>query len=268
MSPWKKSQDKKYATQGTSPRQPLREPETGDALSPKQQPGYYPGFSTLAQQKYWDAATRMVVSRRITHALEIRFFNAEEAQTMRAVVDRILPQEDRTLDRRIDILPGIDERLYSNRIEGYRYTDMPSDQEAYRIAAAAFEQMAREVHARAFHQLTTPQQENLIRDVHHGKPHAAKDLWAKMNVERFWAMLVSDCCSVYYAHPYAWDEIGFGGPAYPRGYMRLEEGEPEPWEVREQRYEWAAPADTISDVEEPHGTGSEHQSQYGQAGTH
>ena len=37
----------------------------------------------------------------------------------------------------------------------------------------------------------------------------------------------------YYAHPYAWDEIGFGGPAYPRGYFALNNGAPEPWEPRE-----------------------------------
>ena len=41
-------------------------------------------------------------------------------------------------------------------------------------------------------------------------------------LHRFWLLLVHDVCAVYYAHPWAWDEIGFGGPAYPRGYMRLE----------------------------------------------
>ncbi len=25
----------------------------------------------------------------------------------------------------------------------------------------------------------------------------------------------------FYSHPWAWNEIGFGGPAYPQGYMRL-----------------------------------------------
>ena len=63
-----------------------------------------------------------------------------------------------------------------------------------------------------------------------------------MPVERYWALLVQDCLEAYYAHPWAWDEIGFGGPAYPRAYMRLEHGEPEPWEVEELRYEWLAPS--------------------------
>ncbi len=30
--------------------------------------------------------------------------------------------------------------------------------------------------------------------------------------------------SEFYSHPWAFNEIGFGGPAYPRGYMRLQVG--------------------------------------------
>ena len=249
-------------------RQPLTDPETCEPLAPRKQPGYYPGFSTLAQQAYWDATTREVVSKRVADVPPIRFFNAREAETMAAVLDRIMPQEDRTPDRKIPVLPVLDDRLHANRIEGYRYEGMPSDQDAYRMAARAFEQMAQTLHEKSFHELETLQQEEILKSIHDGKPSACEDLWKDMNVERFWSMLVGDCCAAYYAHPWAWDEIGFGGPAYPRGYMRLEEGEPEPWEVDEQRYDWNAPVDTLSDAEERHGTGAEHQTHPGQGGTH
>jgi hypothetical protein len=59
--------------------------------------------------------------------------------------------------------------------------------------------------------------------------------------------MMGDAIDAYYAHPWAWDEIGFGGPAYPRAYTRLERGEPEPWEVEEKRYDWLAPEDSVSD---------------------
>ena len=36
--------------------------------------------------------------------------------------------------------------------------------------------------------------------------------------------------SAFYSHPWAWNEIGFGGPAYPRGYARLGVGQRESWE--------------------------------------
>jgi hypothetical protein len=249
-------------------REPLTDPKTGAALPQRDQPGYYPGYSTLSQQKYWDATTRKLVVERATREKPIRFFSPDEARTMYAVVDRVLPQDDRTPERRIPILPSIDERLYEGRIDGYRYVDMPPDGDAYRIAAHAFEQMAQELHGRRFDELDTRRQEEILKSIHDAAPLAAHEEWKKLSVDRFWTMLVGDVTSVYYSHPWAWDEIGFGGPAYPRGYMRLEEGEPEPWEVGEQRYEWAAPEDTLSDVEEPHGTGQSHQTHQGQGGTH
>lgn len=250
-------------------RMPLTDPATGKALRKREQPGYYPGYSTLKQKRYWDATTRKVVDERVSHTKPIRFFTPEEARTMEAAVDRILPQDDRIDERRIHILPGIDERLYENRLEGYRFDDMPPDQEAYRIAARAFEEMAQTLHGRAFHELSVREQEEILKSIHKAKPQAAQELWKRMNIERFWTLLVTDVVSIYYAHPWAWDEVGFGGPAYPRGYMRLEEGEPEPWEVEEQRYEWDAPADSISDAEEMHAQGAgEHQVHSGQAGTH
>jgi hypothetical protein len=36
--------------------------------------------------------------------------------------------------------------------------------------------------------------------------------------------------SSFYSHPWAWNEIGFGGPAYPRGYARMGAGQREDWE--------------------------------------
>lgn len=249
-------------------REPLTNPRTGAALPKREQPGYYPGFSTLKQKRYWDVATRKLVEERVSKQKPIHFFTPDEARTMHAVVDRILPQEDRTDERRISILPGIDERLYENRLDGYRFEDMPTDQEAYRIAARAFEEMAQTLHGCAFHELDVRKQEEILKSIHQAKPQAAQELWKQMNIERFWTLLVSDVVAVYYAHPWAWDEVGYGGPAYPRGYMRLEEGEPEPWEVEEQRYEWEAPMDSISDVEELHAGAKGHQVHPGQAGTH
>lgn len=249
-------------------REPLTDPETGAVLGQREQPGYYPGWNTLHEQKFWDAETRRVVLDRVTKVEPIRFFTVAEERTMLAVVDRIIPQEDRTPDRRIPLLPSLDERLFVNRTEGYQYEDMPSDQEAYRIAARAFEQMAQELHGRRYDELGTREQEEILKSIHDAKPSAAEGEWKKLSVQRFWALLVADVCSVYYAHPWAWDEIGYGGPAYPRGYMRLEEGQPEPWEVDERRYSWAPPADTISNAEEPMGEGQEHQQAINEGGTH
>ena len=234
----------------------------------RKQPGYYPGFSTLSQQHSWDEATRRTVLQRMTHTREIRFFTSQEIPIITAVFDHVLPQSDRDPQYRIPIVPMVDERLYTNRIDGYRYEEMPPDQEAYRLGIAAIDEMARSIHDAPFVELVPLRQDELLRTLHDAKPQAAHSTWERMPVHRFWMLLVQDAAQVYYAHPYAWDEIGFGGPAYPRAYMRLERGEAEPWEVKEQRYEWQAPADSVSDRYELVGGHDEHRATPGQGGTH
>jgi hypothetical protein len=44
-----------------------------------------------------------------------------------------------------------------------------------------------------------------------------------------------DLVSAYYAHPTAWSEMGFGGPAGPRGYVRMDPDERDPWEAVEAK---------------------------------
>ena len=186
---------------------------------------------------------------------------------MQAVCDRILPQDDRDDAHKIPVLNYIDERLHSGRIDGYRFEDMPSDPEAHRLGLQAIQEIAQQSYGKPFTELDQTQQDTILKSIHDAKPTAAQEIWQKMSVKHFWMLLVQDVVEGYYAHPYAWDEVGFGGPAYPRGYMRLENGQPEPWEVNEQRYEWQAPAGALSDVYEP--LGQTHATQpSGQEGTH
>jgi hypothetical protein len=248
-----KNKPRKAAT-----RQPLntdtsllpRDARTGEAIMPSEQPGYYPGYSTLSQQAYWDKTTRDLVNDRVDHVPRIRHFGAESARFWRIVFDHILPQTDRVPKRRIPILERIDDRLYHTRGVGFRYENMPTDREAYRLAEIAINSESHARYSANFIDLPQLQQDIVLQAIHDNKPVAAKPIWKQMSIGRFWLLLLQDAIEAYYSHPWAWDEIGFGGPAYPRAYTRLERGEPEPWEVEEQRYKWAAPRYSISDTTE------------------
>jgi hypothetical protein len=57
-----------------------------------------------------------------------------------------------------------------------------------------------------------------------------------VNVGRLWKVAMRYVCQAFYSHPWAWSEIGFGGPAYPRGYGAFGNpylGEGESWESGE-----------------------------------
>ena len=216
----------------------------------ERQPGYYPRFKTLDQKKYWDTATRKVIEERVANVPLIRYFAADELSLITAICNRLIPQEDRLPEFRIPIVNVIDERLRKNELAGQRYADMPPDREAYALGICAIDQTAREIFQRPFVDLTSLQQDRVLKSIHDGEKLAADEIWQKMSIERFWALLHGDCLTAYYSHPWAWDEIGFGGPAYPRGYMRLENGQPEPWEKEEERYDWQPPVPTLSDQTE------------------
>ncbi len=67
---------------------------------------------------------------------------------------------------------------------------------------------------------------------------------------RAFSVVMRHVCAQFYSHPWAWNEIGFGGPAYPRGYARfgsphLRNAESEAWEGEE-----AFELDPVRDVKE------------------
>lgn len=240
---------------------------TGGDLRGLDQPGYYAGYSTVGQKKSWDRTTRRLISERVEMALPIRFFTSQQAALLSAVVDRLMPQDDRSQARTIPILAVIDERLDKNALNGFRYEDMPPDPEAYRLGLGAIDEMAHSRFKAPFVELAVHRQELLLKSLHDGNPDPQHPAWERMPVHRFWALLMEDCVTAYYSHPWAWDEIGFGGPAYPRGYMRLENGLPEPWEKDERRYEWNAPVDSLSPLDASSAP-PEHGSLHGHGGSH
>jgi len=58
-------------------------------------------------------------------------------------------------------------------------------------------------------------------------------VWDELPPARAWKVVTRGALSAFYSHPWAWNEIGYGGPAYPRGYMRLGVGQREPHQSNE-----------------------------------
>jgi hypothetical protein len=61
-----------------------------------------------------------------------------------------------------------------------------------------------------------------------GKLHG--EVWDQLPPANAWKVVTRAILSAFYSHPWAWNEIGFGGPAYPRGYARFGVGQRESWE--------------------------------------
>jgi hypothetical protein len=192
----------------------------------------YPGADILAQRGHWDDATRRVILDRVHHVPECRYFDAARRATLEALCARIVPQDYRPPDRRIPLAPWIDARCHLRAEDGFRYDDMPPNEVAWDWGLEGLDQTSRILFAGLFVELGGADQDAVLRAVRGG--YQPGEVWERLPARRWWLHIaVRQIAGTYYAHPYAWDEIGFGGPAYPRGYASLNFGAPEPWEARE-----------------------------------
>ncbi|HEX2987453.1 MAG TPA: gluconate 2-dehydrogenase subunit 3 family protein [Chloroflexota bacterium] len=192
----------------------------------------YPGYRVLEQRGHWDDVTRRVVMDRVHNVPAFSHFDDHQRATLEALCERVLPQGDRPISRRIPIAPWIDRNAGNDVVEGFRFDDMPPIAQAWEWGLEGVDQTARALFDSPFVDLDGSRQDQVLESIRTGSPPG--DVWRRMPAERWWRQVaLRQICGVYYAHPYAWDEIGFGGPAYPRGYFALNHGAPEPWEVHE-----------------------------------
>ncbi len=198
----------------------------------------YPGYDVLAKRHTpsWNEKTRQVVDRRLAIPREPRFFSEPEWKTLVAVCNRIVPQPP---DRPpVPLAAFVDAKLLADRRDGFRPAKLPPQQEAWRIGLAALDDAAGAAHGRRFHELAAADQDALLKQMEAGT--LTGPAWRGMPSSAFFAKRVlPDITSSYYAHPTAWNEIGFGGPASPRGYVRMGFDRRDPWEAAEATEEHA-----------------------------
>jgi hypothetical protein len=209
----------------------------------------YPDFDITNTDKWnldWDEKTRQMVIERLEHVPSYRFFSTEEAKLLEALCDCALPQDDRPEAQRIPIAPWIDERLYTGKGSGYRYENMPEDRQAYQMGLRGCSETAHGLFGIAFVELPRADQEEVIRQVAEGSPPG--ETWQSLPAVFFFQLFMGDVITNYYAHPAAWAEIGFNGPASPRGHIRLRLNFRDPWEAREYQ-----PHSSVEIVRRSHG---------------
>jgi len=207
--------------------------------------GRYPDHDVLSQARHWDERTRAVVFDRVENVPPIRFFTAAEAAALGAFCDVVTAQD---AEPRVPVLAMVDDKLHHGRLDGYRYDDMPDDRETWRLVARGLDEEARRRGARSYAEADDDVQQAIVASLAEGDLHGGA--WEALNVTRAWAVVMRAVLAAFYSHPWAWNEIGFGGPAYPRGYAsfgspHLAHGEAESWEGRE-----AVHVDPVRDVRE------------------
>jgi hypothetical protein len=192
----------------------------------------FPGYDVLAKRwtQSWNEPTRQVIDRRLAVPHAPRFFSPVEWQTLGAVCDRIMPQPKHRPP--VPLPAYVDQKMADGKLDGFRYAQLPPQGEAWRRGLAALDEEAEAAHGGRFHTLPPEHQDGLLRRMQEGR--LTSSAWGGMPCQMFFDhRVIPDITHAYYAHPVAWNEIGFGGPAGPRGYVRMALDRRDPWEAAE-----------------------------------
>ena len=141
----------------------------------------YPGYDVLDKWSSpdWDDQTRQAVRRRMEEIPPIRFFNEHEARTLAAVAERIIPQPDRTEREKVQVAPWIDEKLYEDERDGYRYEELPPQRDAWRLGLKGIDEAARALFSeRTFIELDPLSQDVVLSHIERGQVPGAT--WKKL----------------------------------------------------------------------------------------
>lgn len=205
------------------PGQIPEEGRTPGGLEPR-----FPGFDVLREAHAWDSVTTGVVLDRLGPRPPLRYFSVEEEAVARPLLDLVLEQHE---EPRVPVFEMIDERLSERTTDGWHYEDLPRDDAAWSASLAAIDADARERHGRDFARCTIQERRDLLTAI----LETGDGLWHDLRADRVWSLWSRYACSAFYSHPWAWNELGWPGPAYPRGYKDLGIARREPFEVADSR---------------------------------
>lgn len=203
----------------------------------------YSGFSVLDEADRWDAHTRTIVEKRLQPSKEPRFLTDHEWTTLTQLAKHLLFEDRKEI--LAFVVSHIDQRLYDRKGEAQRKPTLPSEDVLVRIGIKALDLIATARYDKSFHACDTDSQFDLVSTLQLGKLEAATgddpspDLSPWMDPKKSGPMqkalfkkLLGLMVDAHASHPTVWSEMGYAGPAYPRGYYRIGTGLTDPWEPR------------------------------------
>lgn len=193
--------------------------------------GHYPNFDVMEEQEHWDPHTRKIVNKRLNSPsfYPYQFFTEEEANTLRMLCTSLLHDSRAAIISYV--IHQLDTTLHAGIGESQRKVGIPKKPQLIRDGLALFMENCMQQEGMPFDQLEEKKQMEVIDDWMQGKP-SLKTNKKNVPIKDFMQLVFADVITAYYSHPSVWSEIGYAGPAYPRGYVRSELGVTDPWEAR------------------------------------
>ena len=191
---------------------------------------HYPDFDVMRQKDEWDDNTRNIVMNRLKDSKPLSFFSLDEVGQLEVMLETIL------CESREDILSYIiswyDQKLSRGIGEGDREQFLPPEGELVKRGLALLGQAVEARQAGESVNDIVVILDALLWELQQGTLEETGEKWPAKEQKAFFKAIRVNSVKAYYSHPTIWSEIGYAGPAYPRGYVRSELGVTDPWEAK------------------------------------
>ncbi|MCP1310045.1 gluconate 2-dehydrogenase subunit 3 family protein [Paenibacillus tyrfis] len=191
----------------------------------------YPSYDVMHEKDSWDDHTQQIVLSRLHTTGDYVFLMTVEAEHLRAWCSLLVDDERPEIIQ--FVLDHIDRTLAGGQ-ESQRKSGEPEAAVLVREGLHALDIACQTIHTERFFHLQPKQKKQLMLDVSRNQA-VPLEVWQHVPQEALFKKLLNLTVEAYYSHPEIWSEIGYGGPAYPRGYVRMHPGQLDPWEPKEEK---------------------------------
>lgn len=190
---------------------------------------HYPSFDVMSAKEEWDEHTRTIVSGRLKSQEGLQFLTLVEAELLKQISSLLVNDSDPEV---LQFVVGyMDQILYQSFGEGQRKAGIPEASVLIRAGLRAIEQGVVFRYGTSFLKLDAQAKKQYLQQISRSMAEP-KDIWKSVPQEALFQKLLQLTVESYCSHPKVWSVIGYAGPAYPRGYVRTQLGQLDPWEAQ------------------------------------
>jgi hypothetical protein len=192
---------------------------------------HYPNFNVMDEENEWDSHTRGIVKKRTDKQSfsSLQYLTEPEANTLFQLCAILLDDNRESII--YYVVHHFDTTLAASIGESQRKTGVPKQSDLIRNGLDLLNKACAQAYGSTFDILKEESQKEVVGNLmQENFPLQYKQL--SIPVKDFIQKIQSEATAAYYSHPEIWSEIGYAGPAYPRGYVRTEFGLTDPWEAK------------------------------------
>ena len=164
-----------------------------------------------------DITKKVLIERGQEKDYQPLFFTLPDFECLTIVCDCLMAQNSN--NRMVTMAHAIDTRLNCKTGNGWRYNNMPSDDEMYREGLKGINKTANLLYNKKFIDLPKNHQLKVLGAVQKGLGDGFE--WDQLQQQQFFEEMLAEVTEVFFSHPLVQDEMGYAGMADAKGWEKI-----------------------------------------------